>query len=55
MWLHPVYKQDLRDAASSTGTTNRLLVVDKCTEDDYYKRCDGTTEYQYPQLLQVNY
>lgn len=38
------------------ASEKRFLIMDKCTEGktwDFKKRCQGTVEYTYPDILQV--
>lgn len=50
--LHSEYKEVMFEVAASE---KRFLIMDKCTEGknwDFKKRCQGTVEYTYPDILQ---
>lgn len=51
--LHSEYKEVMFEVAASE---KRFLIMEKCTEGknwDFKKRCQGTVEYTYPDILQV--
>ncbi|KAK7476210.1 hypothetical protein BaRGS_00032564 [Batillaria attramentaria] len=54
MGLHEEYKQVLRELQSQHPTT--FLLLDACPDEqkpwNYTRRCHGSTEYKYPEILQ---